>query len=195
MRTGSIALFCAALAACGGDDSGEEHVLDCEWARSDANCWLALLDEAALCAVPDEAVGVFDAARTRCTYAEGWVVDFAEPYPSATLDVTVSRNGVPCIRYTDRSAEDTVIDLEVESGGQIVTASGALGGEYTLTCPDGASYVAPDPYAVLTCGDPLGYKIPGVLTTYTSGGAVGISIPLGEEPGGADITVPLFMCM
>ena len=197
MRSLHLAAALAALSVpgCGGDDGGGERVLDCAWATSEDNCWLSLVDQIAQCAVPDGEVGVFDPTRTTCTYDGGWVVQFAEPYPSTAFDVTVTRDGAPCFRYTNRATEQGVLDLEVESGGQLVSASGSAGGSYTLTCPDGNAYVAPDAYAVLTCGEPRGYKIPGVLTSYTSGSAVGLSIPLGEEPGGADIVVPLFMCM
>lgn len=194
-----LGLGVAILSGCGGDGGGAQ-ALDCAWASSDQNCWLALVDHVATCAVPAEATGVFDATRTRCTYAEGWVVDFDEPVPTAASGTypwrfTVSHDGTPCVRYASAATEPGTVDLDVESGGQLVQATGSLAdSRYTLTCPDGASYTTTDPYSVLTCsGGPRDYLLP-VLTYGTSGSQISLSIPLGEEPGGADIEVPLFRC-
>lgn len=196
MTSNRISLGWLFLVACSGGESIDDvRTLDCEWATSEANCWLDLLDVVATCAVPDEAIGTFDSTRTRCTYAEGWTIEFETPYEegASAVSFTVFRGADPCVRYTNRSAIASTLELEVESAGQIVRAS-ATPDSYSLTCPAGDRYVTEDPFAVLTCGEPRGYKIPGVLTSYSTGDAVGLSIPLGEEPGGADITVPLFMC-
>jgi len=188
----------AVAAGCGGGNTGA-HALDCAWATSDQNCWLALVDDIAVCAVPADAVGAFDPTRTRCTYAEGWVVDFDEPVPAAADGAypwrfTVSHDGVACVRYANTSTEVGTVDLDVESGGQLVHAEGSLAEpRYTLTCPDGSDYTTTDPYSVLTCGGPRQYTLP-VLTFSTGGSDVTLAIPLGEEPGGADIDVPLFSC-
>jgi len=194
-----IAAFAVLLGACGsGSGTSDVGELDCAFVQSD-NCWLQLVDQVALCAPSDEAIGVFNADRTVCEYPDGMRVEFDAAVPAAIPEqidwrfTVLNPDGTACVRWDDQPPSSMSVDLEVTAGDQTLAMEGTLSG-LTLTCPDGSLYFTSEPLSVITgCGAPRDYGLP-VTTIRTAPGFVGLAIALGEEPSGADIEVTLFRC-
>jgi hypothetical protein len=177
----------ALSAACGRlEFQSVGTTLDCGWVTSEQNCWLSLLEEVSTCAVPASSFGTFDAARTTCTYAEGWQVEFDQPFPPTdnTLRLAVSQGGTPCLRFSRSGGSISDFGLELADGAGRAVSATLADGTYTLTCRDGGRHVTRNLFPLLGCGEPE-FAIPYALNA----GISSLAIPIDQ-----DLEVPLFDC-
>jgi hypothetical protein len=183
----------------GGSGGGPGGTLDCAWLSSD-NCWKTTAAAAQSCLPASTEMGTLSADNKTCTYASGATVTFDTaltlPLPAdpsqVTWNFTVTKNGQSCFVFHQQNNQNN-ISMTTSAG----TASVAVGADYTVSCPGGASYSASSSnvLSLLSCDAGVLGGFPG--TTYESTatsvwlsmlGAGGMQ-SLG--PGGG---IPLFNC-
>jgi len=152
MRAGLLLLpFALVVFVVGGCPSAEEAVprapdaLDCEWVKSDKNCWTTMAKALDACLGTDPtATGELSTNGLTCQYGTGRTItatislipptdqDAAAP-PSRDFTVTTA-TGTQCVHVQESNWV-----LTVSFAGSALRLDTA-GAQVTLTCPDGAVF-------------------------------------------------------
>jgi hypothetical protein len=177
----SLALVaCDGSAEPGDTDADAEPTLTCEVLADPDFCWLTSVEEAYACVDPS-LDGVFDEARSTCTYPDGVTVAFAEPVPedlfgeenySFAFDI-IGSEGSECASFGET---ETGFSL-TSTGGTFNSGVAGLFG-LALECPSGDTYETNDGFSLFECD---GAVFPGFMY---SGGLGSVSLSLIGSPEG-----------
>ena len=156
-------LLLLALMGCNGDKETAEDTdtgppddsleLSCEVIGDENFCWLTSVNEAYAC-VDTELEGVFDEARSTCTYSDGVTITFDQALPDDIMDddeyqfvfSILAADGSQCARFVESNAG---LELTTSGGTFTETLQGFTG--LAIECPTGESYATDDAFALFEC--------------------------------------------
>jgi hypothetical protein len=153
-----------------GSDSGTGAGDLCDFLADTGNCYRTVIAAIDSCSgLTSNFSGTFSADNKTCTGSGGVSASFSEaPDLSKSYDVrtrayTLVVNGKTCATISDHMKTTKSLAVTGPSGG-VFSVSVDAGGNETISCPDGKSFVGSAATVLSKCPDKL-FSLPG--TTYS----------------------------